>query len=62
MVTAQERPVASVWGRSHDVQTLLIVDGAIVVTAAGLNPPRTIQALALFVADTIKCRLASLIN
>jgi len=47
------------WGRSHDVKNLFIVDGSIFVTSAGVNPTRTIQALALYVADTIKQRLAA---
>ena len=43
-------PTASVvneWGRSHDVKNLFMIDGSIFVTSAGVNPTRTIQALAL---------------
>ncbi|MEE2703601.1 MAG: GMC family oxidoreductase [Myxococcota bacterium] len=58
-------PAASVvneWGRSHDVRNLFIVDGSIFVTAAAVNPTNTIQALALYVADSIKERLANLFD
>ena len=48
------------WGRSHDVKNLFVVDGSIFVTSAGVNPTRTIQALALYVADQMKQRLANL--
>jgi choline dehydrogenase-like flavoprotein len=56
------RSVVNEWGRSHDVKNLFIVDGSIFVTAAGVNPTRTIQALALYVADNIKERLATLFD
>ena len=39
------------YGRCHDVDNLLIVDGSIFVTAAAVNPTPTIQALALRTAD-----------
>jgi hypothetical protein len=58
MGTDPARSVVNEWGRSHDVKKLLIVDGSIFVTSAGVNPTRTIQALALYVADSIKQRLA----
>jgi choline dehydrogenase-like flavoprotein len=57
-----ERSVVNEWGRSHDVKNLFIVDGSIFVTSAGVNPTRTIQALALYVADSIKQRLATLFD
>ena len=57
-----ERSVVNEWGRSHDVRNLFIVDGSIFVTAAGVNPTRTIQALSLYVADSIKRRLATLFD
>jgi choline dehydrogenase-like flavoprotein len=50
-------PSASVvdrWGRAHDVPNLFIIDGSIFVTAGGVNPTSTIQALALRTADYIK--------
>ena len=50
------------WGRSHDVKNLFIVDGSIFVTSAGVNPTRTIQALALYIADQMKQRLANLFD
>ena len=46
-----------------DVLTnLFIVDGSIWVTSGGANPTSTIQALALYIADTIKKRLATLFD
>jgi choline dehydrogenase-like flavoprotein len=54
--------VVNEWGRSHDVKNLFIVDGSIFVTAAGVNPTRTIQELALYMADSIKQRLATLFD
>ena len=50
------------WGRSHDVKNLFIVDGSLFVTCGGVNPTRTIQALALYVADKMKQRLANLFD
>ncbi len=55
-----ERSVVNAWGRSHDVKNLFIVDGSIWVTSGGVNPTSTIQALALYVADSMKQRLATL--
>jgi choline dehydrogenase-like flavoprotein len=62
MGTDPERSVVNEWGRSHDVKNLFIVDGSIFVTSAGVNPTRTIQALALYVADAMKQRLATLFD
>jgi choline dehydrogenase-like flavoprotein len=56
------RSVVNAWGRCHDVKNLFIVDGSIWVTGGGVNPTSTIQALALYVADNIKSRLASLFD
>jgi choline dehydrogenase-like flavoprotein len=56
------RSVVNEWGRSHDVRNLFIVDGSVFVTSAGVNPTRTIQALALYVADQMKRRLANLFD
>ena len=50
------------WGRSHDVKNLFIVDGSLFVTSGGVNPTSTIQALALYVADQMKQRLATLFD
>jgi choline dehydrogenase-like flavoprotein len=55
-------PSVNEGGRSHDVKNLFIVDGSIFVTSAGVNPTRTIQALALYIADSIKQRLATLFD
>ena len=54
--------VVNSWGRSHDVKNLFIVDGSVFVTSGGVNPTSTIQALALYVADTIKKNLAHLFD
>jgi choline dehydrogenase-like flavoprotein len=57
-----ERSVVNAWGRSHDVKNLFIVDGSLFVTSGGVNPTSTIQALALYVADQMKQRLATLFD
>ena len=57
-----ERSVVNAWGRSHDVKNLFIVDGSIWVTSGGVNPTSTIQALALYIADAMKRRLATLFD
>ena len=62
MGTDPARSVVNEWGRCHDVKNLFIVDGSIFVTSAGVNPTSTIQALALYVADSIKRRLANLFD
>ena len=56
------RSVVNEWGRCHDVKNLFIVDGSIWATSGGVNPTSTIQALALYVADSIKKRLATLFD
>jgi choline dehydrogenase-like flavoprotein len=56
------RSVVNEWGRCHDVKNLFIVDGSIWVTSGGVNPTCTIQALALYIADNIKKRLATLFD
>ena len=62
MGTDPQQSVVNEWGRCHDVKNLFIVDGSIFVTSAGVNPTRTIQALALYVADSMKQRLANLFD
>src|SRR4029077_7363417 len=57
-----ERSGVKEGGPSHDVRNLFIVDGSIWVTGGGVNPTSTIQALALYVADNIKQRLATLFD
>jgi len=57
-----ERSVVNGWGRCHDVKNLFIVDGSIWVTSGGVNPTSTIQALALYIADQMKQRLATLFD
>jgi choline dehydrogenase-like flavoprotein len=57
-----QRSVVNEWGRCHDVRNLFIVDGSIWVTSGGVNPTSTIQALALYIADSIKQRLATLFD
>lgn len=54
--------VVNAWGRCHDVKNLFIVDGSIWVTSGGVNPTSTIQALALYIGDAIKKRLANLFD
>ncbi len=62
MGTDPARSVVNEWGRAHDARNLFVVDGSIFVTSAGVNPTRTIQALALYVADQMKQRLANLFD
>jgi choline dehydrogenase-like flavoprotein len=62
MGTDPARSVVNEWGRCHDVRNLFIIDGSIFVTSAGVNPTHTIQALALYVADQMKKRLANLFD
>ena len=62
MGTDPERSVVNEWGCCHDVKNLFIVDGSIWVTSGGVNPTSTIQALALYIADSIKQRLANLFD
>lgn len=62
MGTNPEQSVVNEWGRSHDVKNLFVVDGSLFVTSAGVNPTRTIQALALYVADQMKRRLSNLFD
>lgn len=57
-----DRSVVNHWGRCHDVRNLFIVDGSIFVTSAAVNPTSTIQALALYVADSMKKNLANLFD
>lgn len=54
--------VVNEWGRAHDVRNLFIVDGSIFVTAGGVNPTSTIQALALYIADSIKKNVDTLFD
>jgi choline dehydrogenase-like flavoprotein len=62
MGTDPETSVVNAWGRCHDVRNLFIVDGSVFVTAGGVNPTSTIQALALYVGDRIKKNLANLFD
>ena len=57
-----ERSVVNGWGRAHDVKNLFIVDGSVFVTSAAVNPTSTIQALALYIGDSIKKNIASLFD
>jgi choline dehydrogenase-like flavoprotein len=56
------RSVVNEWGRSHDVHNLFIVDGSVFVTSGGVNPTTTIQAVALYIADSMKRNLANLFD
>jgi choline dehydrogenase-like flavoprotein len=62
MGTDPATSVVNEWGRAHDVKNLFIIDGSIFVTAAGVNPTNTIQALALYIGNTIKKNLANLFD
>jgi choline dehydrogenase-like flavoprotein len=62
MGTDESRSVVNEWGRCHDVRNLFIVDGSIFVTSAAVNPTNTIQALALYIADTMKKNLANIFD
>lgn len=62
MGTDPRRSVVNEWGRSHDVRNLFIVDGSVFVTAGGVNPTATIQAIALYVADQVKTRIYDLFD
>jgi choline dehydrogenase-like flavoprotein len=62
MGTDSERSVVNQWGRCHDVKNLFIVDGSVFVTGGGVNPTSTIQAVALYIADQMKQRLANLFD
>ena len=57
-----ERSVVNGWGRCHDVRNLFIVDGSIFVTSAAVNPTSTIQALALYIGDSILKNIANLFD
>jgi choline dehydrogenase-like flavoprotein len=54
--------VVNEWGRAHDVKNLFIVDGSVFVTAGAVNPTSTIQAFALYVADSIKKNINTLFD
>jgi choline dehydrogenase-like flavoprotein len=62
MGTDPTRSVVNAWGRAHDVKNLFIVDGSLFVTSGGVNPTSTIQAIALYIADQMKQRLANLFD
>ena len=62
MGRAPETSVVNEWGRSHDVRNLFIVDGSVFVTSGGVNPTTTLQAVALYIADAMKRRLANLFD
>ena len=49
-------------GQAHDAKNLFIVDGSVFVTAGGVNPTSTIQAIALYVADGIKKNIETLFD
>ncbi|MFS4580010.1 GMC family oxidoreductase [Phaeobacter sp. C3_T13_0] len=57
-----ETSVVNGWGRSHDVKNLFIVDGSIFPTAGAVNPTSTIQALALYIGDSIKTNIETLFD
>jgi len=44
------------------VKNLFIIDGSLFASAGAVNPTSTIQALALYIADEMKQRLATLFD
>ncbi len=56
MGTDPDSSVVDPWGRAHEVDNLYLIDGSIFVTAGGVNPTSTMQALALRIADGIADR------
>ena len=56
------RSVVNEWGRAHDVKNLFVIDGSIFVTSAGVNPTSTIQALSLYIADSIRRNIGNLFD
>jgi len=60
MGTDPKNSVVNEWGRSHDVDNLFIVDSSIFVTSSGVNPVSTMQALSLYIADSMKKNLTNL--
>ncbi|MFP6835847.1 MAG: GMC family oxidoreductase, partial [Pseudomonadales bacterium] len=62
MGTDPAHSVVNEWGRSHDVKNLFVVDSSVFVTSAGVNPTSTLQAVALYIADAMKKRLANLFD
>lgn len=60
MGTDPDTSVVNKWGQCHDVKNLFIVDGSIFVTSGAVNPTSTIQALALYIGDSIKSNIADL--
>lgn len=57
-----KKSIVNSWGRSHDVKNLFIVDGSIFVTAGAVNPTSTIQALSLYIGDSIKNNIETLFD
>ncbi|MEM6658634.1 MAG: GMC family oxidoreductase [Pseudomonadota bacterium] len=57
-----ETSVVNGWGRSHEVKNLFIVDGSIFPTAGAVNPTSTIQAMALYIGDSIKTNIETLFD
>jgi choline dehydrogenase-like flavoprotein len=62
MGTDPSSSVVNEWGRCHDVRNLFITDGSIFVTSGAVNPTHTIQALSLYIADSIKRNLDHLFD
>ncbi len=56
-----QESVVNPWGCSHDVPNLFVVDSSIFVTAGGVNPTSTMQALALYIADSMKKNMAAIL-
>ena len=54
MGTDPKDSVVNRGGQAHDIKNLYVVDGSVFVTAGGVNPTSTIQAVALHMADEFK--------
>jgi choline dehydrogenase-like flavoprotein len=54
--------VVNEWGQCHDVKNIFIVDSSIFVTSGGVNPMSTMQAICLYITDSIKQNLNNLLD
>tara|TARA_A100001011_G_scaffold164070_1_gene172707 strand:- start:42 stop:1604 length:1563 start_codon:yes stop_codon:yes gene_type:complete len=48
-----ENSVTNKYGRLHDIENIYVVDGSLFVTSGSVNPTPTIQALSLYIAESI---------
>ncbi len=50
----REKSVVNQYGMVHDVKNLFVIDSSAFPSGGGVNPTSTIQALALYISDSIK--------